>query len=172
MLRFTESLKPPGKKFSNEHIDTRGLYDPLIAGALCLWTPRGRSRLNSEAGRTEGLCLPTDVRRLLDNSERSWSTIQEIIPRSKVARTCRPRSRAPPRLLAPSRFSPTTRDISACVDSNQTERIWKVLSEAPAAFGPRRGLIPKRPAQLYTNVLPYLLNCEWAWRLCGGYQSR
>ncbi|GBP54394.1 hypothetical protein EVAR_29470_1 [Eumeta japonica] len=35
----------------------------------------------------------------LDNSERSWSTIQGVVPRNEIARSCTPRSRATPRLL-------------------------------------------------------------------------
>ncbi|GBP71167.1 hypothetical protein EVAR_89514_1 [Eumeta japonica] len=35
----------------------------------------------------------------LDISEQSWSTMQEIVPRNKIARTRRPPRRATPRLL-------------------------------------------------------------------------
>ncbi|GBP34663.1 hypothetical protein EVAR_31532_1 [Eumeta japonica] len=58
----------------------------------------------------------------LNNSERSWSTMQEIVPRNKIARNCRPRNRATPRLLAPSKSSPATRDNYLRVDLNNTEQ--------------------------------------------------
>ncbi|GBP11222.1 hypothetical protein EVAR_6040_1 [Eumeta japonica] len=48
--------------------------------------------------------------------------MQEIVPRNKIACTCRTRSRATPWLLAPSRSSPATRDIYLRVDLNYTEQ--------------------------------------------------
>ncbi|GBP96161.1 hypothetical protein EVAR_64493_1 [Eumeta japonica] len=48
--------------------------------------------------------------------------MQEIVPRNKIARTCRPRSRATPRFLAPSRSLTATGDIYLRVDLNYMEQ--------------------------------------------------
>ncbi|GBP43246.1 hypothetical protein EVAR_39304_1 [Eumeta japonica] len=52
-------------------------------------------------GDGKGGCGPLDSghAQSQDNSERSWSTMQEIVPRNKIVRACRPRRRATPRLL-------------------------------------------------------------------------
>ncbi|GBP40499.1 hypothetical protein EVAR_30558_1 [Eumeta japonica] len=40
-----------------------------------------------------------DIQFILDISERSWSTMQKIVPRNEIARVCRPQRKATPRLL-------------------------------------------------------------------------
>ncbi|GBP97238.1 hypothetical protein EVAR_68297_1 [Eumeta japonica] len=40
-----------------------------------------------------------ETHRSLDNSERSWNKMLEIVPGNEISGTCRPRGRATPRLL-------------------------------------------------------------------------
>ncbi|GBP08831.1 hypothetical protein EVAR_78235_1 [Eumeta japonica] len=55
----------------------------------------------------------------LDNLERSWSTIQGVVPRNEIARSCTP---GVEQRLGSSRSLPATRDIYTRVDLSYTDR--------------------------------------------------
>ncbi|GBP41105.1 Protein kinase DC2 [Eumeta japonica] len=115
--RFSNSTAPleAGRRapaLSNRHFERIGYYID-VSFTCCA---RGRPIIvewERDARHSAGLSL---VR--LYNSERSWRTMQEFIPRNKIARTCRPRSEPTPRLPASSRSSAATRDIYTRVDLN------------------------------------------------------